>query len=93
VIPLPEELLSDRNVPRLVVSEYQLNQNFPNPFNPTTTVRYELPKYSFVNVTVYDMLGNVVINLVNTNQLSGYKSIQWDATNNLGEPVSEGVYL
>ena len=93
VIPLPEELLSDRNVHRLVVSEYQLNQNFPNPFNPTTTVRYELPKYSFVNVTVYDMLGNVVINLVNTNQLSGYKSIQWDATNNLGEPVSEVVYL
>ena len=93
VIPLPEELLSDRNVPQLVASEYRLNQNFPNPFNPTTTVRYELPKYSFVNVTVYDMLGNVVNNLVNTNQLSGYKSIQWDATNNLGESVSEGGYL
>ena len=39
------------------------------------------------------MLGNVVNNLVNTNQSSGYKSIQWNATNNQGEPVSAGVYL
>ena len=39
------------------------------------------------------MLGNVVNNLVNTNQTSGYKSIKWNATNNQGEPVSTGVYL
>ena len=39
------------------------------------------------------MLGNVVNNLINTNQSSGYKSVQWDATNNQGEPVSAGVYL
>ena len=58
-----------------------------------TTFRYELPEDSFVDVTVYDMLGNVVNNLVNTNQSSGYKSIQWNATNNQGEPVSAGVYL
>ena len=93
VIPLPEELLSDRNVPQLVILGYQLNQNYPNPFNPITTVRYELPEDSFIDVTVYDMLGNVVNNLVNTYQSSGYKSIQWDATNNKGEPVSAGVYL
>ena len=48
---------------------------------------------SFVNVTVYDMLGNVVNNLINANQSSGYKSIKWNATNNQGEPVSAGVYL
>ena len=70
-----------------------LQQNYPNPFNPITTVRYELPEDSFVDVTVYDMLGNVVNNLVSANQSSGYKSIQWDATNNQGEPVSAGVYL
>ena len=62
---------------------YQLYNNYPNPFNPMTTVRYELPEDSFVDVTVYDMLGNVVNNLVNTNQSSGYKSIQWNATNTL----------
>ena len=42
---------------------------------------------------VYDMLGNVVNNLVNDNQNSGYKSVQWNATNNQGQPVSAGVYL
>ena len=72
---------------------FRLHQNYPNPFNPITTVRYELPEDSFVDVTVYDMLGNVVNNLVNTNQSSGYKSVQWNATNNQGGPVSAGVYL
>ena len=56
-------------------------------------MRYEIPKDSYVDVTVYDILGNVVNNLVNTNQSSGFKSIQWDATNNHGEAVSAGVYL
>ena len=74
-------------------SSFLLHQNYPNPFNPITTLRYELPEASYVDVTVYDILGNVVNNLVNTNQSSGYKSIQWDATNNQGEPVSAGVYL
>ena len=56
-------------------------------------MRYELPEDSFVDITIYDMLGNIVNNLVNTNQSSGYKSIQWDAINNQGEPVSAGFYL
>ena len=77
----------------LTPSNYLLSQNFPNPFNPITTIRYELPEDSFVNVTIYDMLGNVVNNLINANQLSGYESIQWDATNNQGKTVSAGVYL
>ena len=76
-----------------IPTDYFLKQNYPNPFNPITTVRYELPEDSFVDVTVYDMLGNVVNNLVNTNQSSGHKSVQWNATNNQGEPVSAGVYL
>ena len=70
-----------------------LDQNYPNPFNPITTLKYELPEYSFVDITIYDMLGNVVNNLVNVHQSSGYKSVQWNATNNKGEPVSAGVYL
>ncbi|MBA66203.1 MAG: hypothetical protein CMG55_10430 [Candidatus Marinimicrobia bacterium] len=73
--------------------QFILYPNYPNPFNPVTTIRYDLPEDSFVDVTIYDMLGNVVSNLVKTNQSSGYKSIQWNATNNHGEPVSAGVYL
>ena len=72
---------------------YNLYNAYPNPFNPVTTLHYDLREDSFVDVSVYDMLGNVVNNLVNTNQSSGYKSIQWDATNNQGQPVSAGVYL
>jgi len=72
---------------------YALHQNYPNPFNPITILRYELPEDSFVDVKVYDMLGNVVNNLVNANQSSGYKSVQWNATNNTGQSVSAGVYL
>ena len=73
--------------------KFSLHQNYPNPFNPLTTLKYELPVDSFVDITVYDMLGNVVYNLVNANESPGYKSIQWNATNNQGEPVSAGVYL
>ena len=84
---MSDEILE--NIPSI----FSLSQNYPNPFNPITMVRYELPEDSFVDVTVYDMLGNVISNLINTNQSSGYKSIQWNATNNQGEPVSAGVYI
>ena len=77
------------NVPKY----FSLHQNYPNPFNPTTTLRYDLNKGGLVNVTIYDMLGNAINQLVNEVQNSGYKSIQWNATNNQGEPVSAGVYL
>ena len=72
---------------------YLLHENFPNPFNPITNLSYDLPKDSFVNITIYDLLGNVINYLVNKNQRSGSKTIQWNATNNQGEPVSAGVYF
>ena len=72
---------------------FRLHQNYPNPFNPVTTLRYDLPENGLVNITIYDMLGNVITELVNEVQNSGYKSIQWNATNNQGQPVSTGVYL
>ena len=76
-----------------IPTAYALHQNYPNPFNPVTNISYDLLEESFVNITIYDMLGNVVNNLVNTNQSSGFKSVQWNATNNQGQPVSAGVYV
>jgi len=67
--------------------------NYPNPFNPITTLRYDLSEDAFVKITVYDILGKLVSNLLNNNQYSGNKSVQWNATNNQGEPVSAGLYL
>jgi len=72
---------------------YYLLQNYPNPFNPITTLRYDLPENSFVNITIYDMLGRKVKTLINETQDAGYRSIIWDATDNNGEPVSAGIYL
>ena len=67
--------------------------NFPNPFNPITTIKYNLPEDALVNIIIYDILGNIVKNLVYAKETTGYKSVQWNATNNQGEPVSAGVYL
>jgi hypothetical protein len=70
-----------------------LYNNFPNPFNPITTLRYDLPEDVLVNITIYDMMGSQVKTLVNDSQTAGYKSIQWNATNDRNEPVSAGLYL
>jgi len=70
-----------------------LHQNYPNPFNPTTSIDYDLPERSNVKVSIYDMLGRKVKTLINQQQNAGYMSIKWDATNDLAEPVSAGVYI
>ncbi|MBT7945923.1 MAG: T9SS type A sorting domain-containing protein, partial [Candidatus Marinimicrobia bacterium] len=77
----------------LSVIDYKIHNNFPNPFNPVTTLYYDLPEDVMVNITIYDMMGRIVSNLVSSQQNAGNKSIQWDATNNAGQPVSAGVYL
>jgi len=76
-----------------IPSLFILNQNYPNPFNPVTSLSYDLLQDSHVSIIIYDMLGNVINQLVNEVQNSGYKSVQWNATNNQGQPVSAGVYL
>ena len=72
---------------------FKLSQNYPNPFNPITSLRYDLPEDGLVNITIYDMMGRVVKTLVNSSQTAGYKSVQWNATNDRNEPVSAGLYL
>ena len=76
-----------------VPNQLILHHNYPNPFNPVTTLRYELPEDALVNITIYDMMGRIVSNLVSSQENAGYKSIQWNATNNIGQPVSAGLYL
>ena len=73
--------------------KFTIHQNYPNPFNPVTTLRYDLPEQTHVNITVYDMLGRKVRTIFNQQQAPGYKSLIWDATNDYGKPVSAGIYL
>jgi len=77
----------------LIPDKFTLYQNYPNPFNPVTTIRYDLSEQSYVTVVIYDMLGRTVRQLVNTTQGAGYRSVQWDATDSFGKPVSAGIYL
>tara|TARA_B110000014_G_scaffold104900_1_gene71992 strand:- start:2216 stop:3118 length:903 start_codon:yes stop_codon:yes gene_type:complete len=72
---------------------YFLYQNHPNPFNPTTRINYKLPANEFVSIYIIDIMGREIKSLVNTNQAAGFKSVQWDATNNLGQSVSAGMYI
>ena len=81
--------LTVKNVP----NEYALNQNYPNPFNPTTTIEYQLPEDTRVNVSIYNMVGKKVKTLVSESKEAGYHEIQWDATNEFGSKVSAGVYF
>ena len=81
------------NETKVVPESFTLHQNYPNPFNPTTILRYNLPEQTEVTLTVYDMLGRQVTQLVNTIQEAGYRSVQWNATDSFGKPVSAGVYL
>jgi hypothetical protein len=74
-------------------SKFQLAENYPNPFNPITTLRYDLPENGLVTIIIYDMLGREVKTLINQTQDAGYRSVIWDATNNYGKPVSAGIYL
>ncbi|SUZ89169.1 uncharacterized protein METZ01_LOCUS42023 [marine metagenome] len=76
-----------------IPNEYELEQNYPNPFNPVTTLIYSLTEENMVKITVYDMLGRKVRTLVNAAREAGRWSVRWDATNDQGGPVSDGVYL
>jgi len=67
---------------------FSLSQNYPNPFNPTTSIKYQVPKSSFVKITVYNILGIEVITLVNEEQPAGSYDVKLDANG-----LSSGVYF
>jgi len=71
----------------------ELFQNSPNPFNPTTTIRYTVPRASRVTLLVYTPAGQLVRTLVDATLSSGVKHVTWDGTNNDGNPVASGVYV
>ena len=72
---------------------FSLQQNYPNPFNPFTTIFYEISGATYVKIIVYDLLGNVVKDLLNNYESEGKKSIVWNGRNNMGQEVSAGVYI
>ena len=86
-----QQILGDYNIG--LVNDFKLYDAYPNPFNPVTSISYDLPIAGLVNVTVYDIMGRIVKTLVNSSQSTGYKSIQWNATNDRNKRISAGLYM
>jgi len=72
---------------------YNLHNAYPNPFNPVTTLRYDIPENAFVNIRIYDLKGRLVNTLVSKEQTAGYKAIKWAGVDDKGKAVSAGLYL
>ncbi len=72
---------------------FSLAANYPNPFNPQTTIQYALPQAAAVGLTVYNVLGQPVRTLVAEHQAAGRYAVEWDATNDSGQSVSSGMYF
>jgi len=77
----------------LIPKEYSLSQNYPNPFNPETHIKYAIPKEGYVTIEIYDVLGRLARRLVDEHKPAGYYQVTWDARNDDGMLVSNGIYL
>lgn len=83
-------VISDNNEP---IKNYQLYQNYPNPFKTTTTISYALDKEGIVSLEVFNILGQRVKTMINTHQPRGFHSLIWDGTNEAGDLCSKGTYF
>ena len=83
------EVLLNSQLPKT----HQLQQNYPNPFNPTTTIEYSLSASAHVTLTIFDVSGKQVRQLVHGSQAAGRHSAVWDARDNAGKLVSSGIYF
>jgi hypothetical protein len=74
-------------------AEFELTQNYPNPFNPETKIKYALKRTGHVTLNIYNILGEKVKTLLDRDQSAGFYQIDWDGKNDIGKPVSSGIYL
>jgi len=86
--------LRDENYTLITPDDYKLENNYPNPFNPSTTINFTLPIQKKVSLKIYDMLGKEVVTLVNNQELEkGNHEINWAGINNRGAKVASGNYI
>ncbi|MED5266789.1 MAG: T9SS type A sorting domain-containing protein, partial [Candidatus Neomarinimicrobiota bacterium] len=78
---------------RAIPDEYSLHHNYPNPFNPSTTILYDIPTAGHTRLLIYDLLGREVATLVNKNMDAGYYTTRWDGRNQHGQSVGAGMYF
>ncbi|UCF05338.1 MAG: T9SS type A sorting domain-containing protein, partial [bacterium] len=87
----PESTTGD-DVP-LIPKAFALYQNVPNPFNPTTTIRFDLPRAVHVKLSIYNVKGELIATLVDQHMTEGRKEVSWTAKDNRGRAVSSGIYF
>ena len=76
-----------------VIKSFILLQNYPNPFNPTTTIEYQLPQSGNVQISIFNINGQLVKSLESNDESSGKHSVVWDSRNNSGQTVASGLYV
>ena len=86
-------VLSVKNASSGIPTSFTLENNYPNPFNPSTTIQYGIAQASRVTVKIYSVLGQEVATLVNGVQGPSYYSVVWNGTNSRGTMASSGVYF
>ena len=74
-------------------SRFTLDVNYPNPFNPSTTIGYTLPEGSHVSLVIYNLVGQQIATLVDRIEAPGYKDVRWDGLNDKGIAVPSGIYV
>jgi Flagellar hook capping protein len=74
-------------------TEFRMFPNYPNPFNPKTKIKFELPKSEYVRLVIMDLLGRNIKTLAEGEIRAGYHDVEWDGTMDSGSPVPSGVYL
>jgi hypothetical protein len=77
----------------LTPDRFELAQNFPNPFNPETDIMFSVPTTSVVRIQVYNIMGQLVRTLTNTNYTMGVHRIHWDGRSDAGQSLSAGIYI
>ncbi|MBA7592045.1 hypothetical protein ES708_34218 [subsurface metagenome] len=80
-------------VENIVPAEFELYENFPNPFNPTTTIQYSIPQNSTVTLKVYDTAGRKIKALENGYKTVGTHSVVWDGKDENGNAAASGIYF
>jgi len=78
---------------KVIPGTFALHQNFPNPFNPSTEIRFDLPEAGNVNLAIYNLMGQKIRTLSSDNMTPGYHAIIWDGTNDIGSQVATGMYF
>ena len=89
-INMPSQVFSS-NIQK--ASQFRLLGNYPNPFNPTTTIKYELAQSGLVRLVLYNLLGQKIRTLISKIQAPGQHQVNWDGKDELGKPVASGVYV